>query len=301
MIMTKCRWILPDWVFILLQLMIYIPLAWVRRIKNFGLTALIADVFILVGLGYIFFYDIVELSVSGPKEVPWINLQSFSLFVGTATFSFEGICLMLPIVQSMEHPERFGKVLSACIFSILAIFISIGSLGYLALGNEVQTNVFFNLPKNPLTNGIQFFYITAIMLSFPLTVYPAIRITEQAIFGISTGKSSNLVKWEKNLYRATLTTFLGLISWFGSASLDKVVSVVGCFACIPLSFIYPALFHSTIAKSKAVKIKDWCIVIVGTLTMIYTTSVTIEQWINSPTALPPDRCHDSFGHLMNKF
>jgi proton-coupled amino acid transporter len=98
---TQCRIVLPDWIFILIQLLIYIPLAWVRRIKNFGFTALIADVFILLGLAYIFFYDFVKLSKSGIQDVPLINTDSFSLFVGTAMFAFEGICLMLPIAQSM--------------------------------------------------------------------------------------------------------------------------------------------------------------------------------------------------------
>jgi proton-coupled amino acid transporter len=62
---------------------------------------------------------------------------------------------------------------------------------------------------------------------------------------------------------------LGIISWYGNESLDKIVAVVGCFACIPLSFIYPALFHAHISTSKYVLIKDWCIVIFGTLAMIF--------------------------------
>ncbi|KAI8913262.1 transmembrane amino acid transporter protein-domain-containing protein [Gorgonomyces haynaldii] len=290
MIATNCQTVLPDWVFILFQLLVYIPLAWVRRIKNFGITSLIADVFILLGLGYIFFYDLVQIGGHGFQQVPYINLQSFSLFVGTAMFAFEGICLMLPIAQSMEHPERFGNVLTACIITISVIFLTIGALSYLSFGNKVETIIFLNLPKGPVTNGIQFLYVIAIMLSFPLTVYPAIRILEQQIFGISTGKSSNLVKWEKNLFRATLVSFLGLIAWLGSASLDKVVSLVGCFACIPLSFIYPALFHSRVAESKWVRAKDWGLVGFGIIATIYTTMITVQQWATEAPNMPRDRC-----------
>lgn len=302
MILSSCRIVLPDWVFILFQILVYIPLAWVRRIKNFGLTALIADAFILLGLGYIFSYDIFSLSQNGPKDIiPWINLQSFPLFIGTAMFSFEGISLMLPIVQSMEHPERFSRVLTACLSTVAAIFLTIGSLSYLSLGTNVETVIFLNLPKSTTTTSVQLLYVIAILLSFPLTIYPAIRITEQGrlintgIFGISTGKQSNFVKWEKNLYRAALTTFLGVVAWLGSASLDKVVSVVGCFACIPLSFIYPALLHTHVTKSKLVKAKDWVIVVVGTILMVYTTAVTIREWAANGAPVPPDRCHDAQG------
>jgi proton-coupled amino acid transporter len=97
MIATNCQVILPFWAFLVLQLFIYIPLAWVRKLKHFGFTALVGDLFIILGLAYIFFYGIVQISHSGIQIVPLINLESFSLFIGTAMFAFEGICLMLPI------------------------------------------------------------------------------------------------------------------------------------------------------------------------------------------------------------
>lgn len=61
---------------------------------------------------------------------------------------------------------------------------------------------------------------------------------------------------------------LGLVAWAGSANLDKVVSLVGCFACIPLSFIYPALFHTHITENKWVRMKDWFIVVFGKTTLL---------------------------------
>lgn len=86
---------------------------------------------------------------------------------------------MLPIAESMKEPAKFNRVLDWGMLFIGGVFISIGALGYLALGNQVETIVFLNLPKRPEVTIIQFFYAIAIMLSFPLCVYPAIRITEQ--------------------------------------------------------------------------------------------------------------------------
>lgn len=48
MLVSDCKWILPEWTFIVFQVAIYFPLSWIRKIKHFSITSLIADVFILV-------------------------------------------------------------------------------------------------------------------------------------------------------------------------------------------------------------------------------------------------------------
>ena len=88
---------------------------------------------------------------------------------------------MLPIAESMKEPAKFSQVLDYGMLFIGLVFLTIGSLGYLAFGPTVETIVFLNLPKRVEVTFIQFFYAVAIMLSFPLCVYPAIRITEQGM------------------------------------------------------------------------------------------------------------------------
>jgi proton-coupled amino acid transporter len=89
---------------------------------------------------------------------------------------------MLPIGESMKRPTKFKSVIVGALLVIFLIFVSVGLAGYLALGENVETNIFLNLPKVRTVSGIQFLYAIAIMLTFPLTLYPAIRITEQCIF-----------------------------------------------------------------------------------------------------------------------
>lgn len=129
--------------------------------RAFSVTSLIADVFILLGLGYVFYYDIALLSTRGvASEIVMFNLKDFPLFVGTALFSFEGICLILPIqgisfllsaltfffvIESMKRPEKFNKTLSICILIIGIVFLCIGSLGYLTFGKDVATVNIINM------------------------------------------------------------------------------------------------------------------------------------------------------------
>ena len=41
-----------------------------------------------------------------------------------------------------------------------------------------------------------------------------------------------------------MVVFCALIAWLGANDLDKFVAVVGSFACVPLTFIYPVSFVS---------------------------------------------------------
>ena len=95
-----------------MQLVLLIPLALIRNISKLGPAAMVADVFILIGLVYIWWYDISTIAANGlNKTVVLFNPEHFTLTIGSAIFTFEGIGLVLPIQSSMKEPEKFGKLL----------------------------------------------------------------------------------------------------------------------------------------------------------------------------------------------
>jgi proton-coupled amino acid transporter len=54
---------------------------------------------------------------------------------------------------------------------------------------------------------------------------------------------------------------------------------VGSLTCTPIAFILPALFHyKTLAETKAQKIIDLSIVVLGTIIMVFCTAFTIVTW-----------------------
>jgi solute carrier family 36 (proton-coupled amino acid transporter) len=220
---------------ILMQMAVFLPFSLLRSIEKLGFTALIADAFILVGLAYLLYYDIFTLSTKGIS----FNQKDWTLFIGTAIFTFEGIGLIIPIQESMRRPEKFSKVMFAVMIIITILFITMGAFSYAAYGSKTETVVLLNLPQdNKLVNGVQFLYSVAILLSTPLQIFPAIRITENALFTRS-GKYNPYIKWQKNIYRFFFVALCAAIAWGGADDLDKFVALVGNFACIPLVYIYP--------------------------------------------------------------
>ncbi|KAI1138764.1 vacuolar amino acid transporter 3 [Hypoxylon sp. FL0543] len=269
---------------ILMQMIIFLPFSLFRDIGKLGFTALIADAFIVIGLAYLFYYDVLTLNTNGLADIIQFNQKDWTLFIGTAIFTFEGIGLIIPIQESMRSPSKFPKVMFYVMIIITVLFITMGAVSYAAYGSKTETVVLLNLPQdNKLVNGVQFLYSLAILLSTPLQIFPAIRITENALFTRS-GKYNPYIKWQKNLFRFFVVFFCAFIAWGGADDLDKFVALVGNFACIPLVYIYPPLLHyKGVAKSKTRKISDIVLCVFGFIAMAYTTSLTVISWASGPS------------------
>jgi proton-coupled amino acid transporter len=159
---------------IAIQLAVLIPLAMIRNISKLGPAALLADVCILVGLTYIWYYDISTIASHGlNKTVELFNPHHFTLTVGSAIFTFDGIGLLLPIQSSMKEPEEFSRLLYIVMFLITAIFTSVGALCYAAFGSKTQTEVISNFPQSSkLVNAVQFLYSLAVLVGTPVQLFP---------------------------------------------------------------------------------------------------------------------------------
>ncbi|KAI0446691.1 transmembrane amino acid transporter protein-domain-containing protein [Xylaria telfairii] len=277
--------------FILMQMIIFLPFSLFRDIGKLGFTALIADAFIIIGLAYLFYYDVLTLSTQGLADIVLFNKKDWTLFIGTAIFTFEGIGLIIPIQESMRNPAKFPKVMFSSMIIMSAIFITMGAVSYAAYGSKTETVVLLNLPQdNKFVNGVQLLYSLAILLSTPLQIFPAIKITENALF-TKSGKYNPYIKWQKNMFRFFMVFLCALVAWGGSDNLDKFVALVGNFACIPLTFIYPPLLHyKAVATTRSRKISDICLCIFGFIAMGYATSLTVISWVNGPSKAPPGYC-----------
>lgn len=237
---SNCKSFIDIKFMVLMQLVIFLPLSLIRDISKLGFTALIADLFILLGLVYLFYYDFLTISAQGGvADIISFNPSTWTLFIGTAIFTFEGVGLIIPIQESMKHPKQFTGVLGGVMVIITIIFLSAGAISYAAYGPATKTVILLNLPQDDkLVNAVQFLYSLAILLSTPLQLFPAIRIMENELFTRS-GKYNPGIKWKKNGFRFFLVMICAFVAWGGADDLDKFVSLVGSFACVPLIYVYP--------------------------------------------------------------
>lgn len=319
------REVLPNWLnrgnLILIQCILLIPLVLIRNLAKLSMVSLISSVFIVIGLLIIFWYSGVNLINNGVgPNITNFNSNSWTMLIGVAVTSFEGIGLILPIQSSMSQPEKFPLVLSISMAIITSIFVGIGTIGYFSFGDKIKSIIILNLPQDQFAvQSILVLYSIAVFLSGPLQLFPAIKIGESLIFHHSkkkskrqqhqhgstdesntnntddndgklyhqSGKYNPQVKWLKNGFRAISVIFICSLAYLNADNIDKFVSFNGCFACIPLVYIYPPLIHLKSIQSKQQQQQqqqtgrsksdqlfiwlDYLLIVVGIATVIYSS------------------------------
>lgn len=284
----KFNWNVSPAKIVFFQCLFLIPLTLIRNLTKLSFISLVSSICIVVGLLIIFYFtglNLVENGV-GPNIVKF-NSKSWSMLIGVAVTSFEGIGLILPIESSMKNPEKFPQVLSISMILITSLFVTIGTIGYTSFGDEIKSIIILNLPQgNVFVQSIMVLYSLAVFLSAPLQLFPAIKIGESVIFNkgevtgklYRSGKNDPQIKWLKNLFRAVSVIVICTIAYLNAENIDKFVSFNGCFACIPLVYIYPPLIHLKTLDSKSLTRKertlmyfDYSLIAVGIVTVIYTT------------------------------
>ncbi|CAL9727806.1 vacuolar amino acid transporter 4 [Monosporozyma unispora] len=295
------------------QLLVFVPISFIRNVSKLSFPALISNFCILFGLIiiviFMFKHWIIDLGLKPMGDIIYgINSDRWSLFVGTAIFAFEGIGLIIPVQQSMKSPELFPKVLRSVIFSVTILFIGMGSIGYIVYGSNVETVILLNLPQQSVfVNIIQLLYSFAIMLSTPLQLFPAIKIIEDKFFPkfikiygdksmgddpsnvsyrLNSGRLDWKVKWWKNLVRSIIVTLVVTYAYYGIDYLDQVVAIVGSFCCLPLVYVIPPMLHlrcytsglathNIDSKTKLIIWFDYFLIIFGLISMLYTSYQSI--------------------------
>ena len=93
------------------------------------------------------------------------------------------------------------------------------------------------------------------------------------------GALSNRVR--SNLFRAGVVATTLVIAFAGSTQLDNFVSLIGCFCCTPLAFIYPCWFHLKLVKpapGSFAHVSDWLIIAFGVGVFFFSTYEAIVGW-----------------------
>eukprot|EP00904_Undaria_pinnatifida_P013061 jgi/Undpi1/8886/HiC_scaffold_25.g11348.m1 len=242
-----------------------------------------ANVCMWLGLLLITSIDVGVLFQHGAEPVQLYNPDTFILFLGAVVVCFEGIGLVLPLRNSMDPlmQHKFPGVVRVAMFFLAIVFSLFGSLGYLAYGRDIETFVTMNIPRgDPLGTLSVGLYSVAIMMTYPLQLFPAIKCLEGHLFGALRQKSL-LRKWLKNSLRAAVVLLTALVGRFAGRSFDNFAGLIGGFCAVPLALVYPSAFLLHLmgdTLSVAQRLWMWTVLLGGCVAAVLCTWQSLATW-----------------------
>lgn len=104
------------------------------------------------------------------------------------------------------------------------------------------------MPDGPISWIVKILFMFNLFSSYPLVIYPANNVVESYLYaGWPKTRKRQMCK---NLNRAVLCFITVILAIIIYHSIDKFLSVTGALTCMPIAFIYPALFHYRAAADK---------------------------------------------------
>ena len=271
-----------------------IPLTWIRSLHLFGPTNLVAMIIVFTAIATILCGSVYQLANQGiAPNIKWGINQNFLMFFGTSVYAFEGIAMVLPIEAEMKDPTQMKSVMTKCMLTIVLFICSVGALGYMAFGDNIEDIVLKNLAglcggHAWCTTSVKVlvgFYCVSVLFTFPLMMVPVVKILESKIFAEDGDHM-----WAQNGFRGGLVMLCLVIAIAANKSLEHFVSIMGSLACIPLAFMMPAWFHYTLVSSQDGntfgKVTDIAILAFGAVAMVVSLLAAVTSWAGYPILLP---------------
>uniref|UniRef100_A0A8I3MZ93 Solute carrier family 36 member 2 n=2 Tax=Canis lupus familiaris TaxID=9615 RepID=A0A8I3MZ93_CANLF len=217
------------------------------------------------------------------------NLRVLTIFSMLANISMlvsliiitQYIAQVLPLENKMKDARRFPAILSLGMSIITALYIGIGSLGYLRFGNDIKASITLNLPNCWLYQSVKLLYVVGILCTYALQFF----VPAEIIIPFATSQVSK--RWALpldlsiRLAMVCLTCTLAILI----PRLDLVLSLVGSVSSSALALIIPPLLEITTYYSEGMSpltiAKDLLISILGFVGFVVGTYQALDELIFS--------------------
>ena len=243
-----------------MAVLIIIPLCWIKTLRNLSYVSLL----MLIGQFTTFFviiyfcsqtilikagiFNSIDVGHRNFDDIKMIDLYHYPLFIGIGMLSIESNAIAINIRASMKQPEYFNFVYYLTLSITFMLLITIGSLGYIAYGNDTEDLITLNLPNNSLTLGVRLTYCLCLLGTYPVQFVPIIDLIEQSKCYKSLPNLS-IIDIKYYTVKTLYVLFTGIMAIL-IPRLGLFIDLIGSFSCTAIIFVYPILIYEKVFKSQ---------------------------------------------------
>lgn len=145
-------------------------------------------ILMLIGFGALAVMGVNEWE-DRPESAPVLNPPQAPLAVCAILYSYEGICLVLPVESAMKDPQHFKSAFVWSMTTVAIILGAVASLSVLVFGNVTNGSITaFLLDTYQDDASVTFWLMVAnaavsvsVLLTYPLQLFPALELFGPAL------------------------------------------------------------------------------------------------------------------------
>lgn len=164
-----------NWIYAAVIMCIYSPLAWVRNISYFSFGYILGCLMIIFTMIVVSTYCIDGISEREAGVVydgfRAFNPKNFWYMIGFSFYSFEGIGVVMPVMEQTKNPQNFSKILTAALLTLAVIYVSFATVCYYHFGDDVENIVIHSFEHDKFINFTELAFCVNLICSYPLTIY----------------------------------------------------------------------------------------------------------------------------------
>ncbi len=196
---TETRWTLVR--LMIAGYFVLAPLALIRHWKKLAPLSVVANVCILSGIAVVLVFTADSLAKRGAaKDLESIPEGAYShglsLLYGTVIYSFELVCNVLPIENTLQDRTRMSEVLFVAMSAYCVVMLVVALLPVVAFGTITEGSLtaelghrFKNDDDRPWVVLMNLLVTVAVVLTYPVQFYPVIEVIERTC-GVGAGEGS---------------------------------------------------------------------------------------------------------------
>lgn len=213
------------------------------------------------------------------NNVPLFNTETWLTMIGSAIYSYEGIGVVIPLLEVTENPKQFPKILFLVMLTVMVVYSGFGTFNLFVYGDKLEGVPVITslLDQGAVVWVIKIAFSINVIFTYTLMIFPANIIIDHYMYGrMPKSRKRQLLK---NLNRVVLAAFTVIVCILLGNKLDKFLSLIGTLASTPVSFTIPCVYHLRLCNpDRKGKIIDWSIIAFSFVILIFCSGFNIYTW-----------------------
>ncbi|KAK5973862.1 Transmembrane amino acid transporter protein, partial [Trichostrongylus colubriformis] len=167
---------------------------------------------------------------------------------GSIMYALVAASVVLPLENKMRNPQQmlgFCGVISTSSMVVIVLYTSMGLMGYITYGSQIEGSITLNLTNNPVDFSVKVMLLLMTYCGYLIQYYPVTQMVWPIMEPYLSNSPTFLLTVANYTMRYTIV-ILSFLFAYTIPNLEKMIPIIGVSSGMLLVLVFPAVIESVI-------------------------------------------------------